>query len=155
MGKLKCKGAATDAVMEYCDSPVGTGKTTAVMAHMLKIAQTHHLRHIFVVLPYTNIISQTVEVLRKAVVLDGEDPEAIVAEHHHQADFENPEYRRLATTWTAPIIVTTAVQFKDTTYCIFLLPSRRRIGNARLPRSSEGYVPRNLLKIGCWWPQAA
>ncbi|TEB11621.1 DEAD/DEAH box helicase [Pelotomaculum sp. FP] len=109
-----CKGAATDAVMEYCDSPVGTGKTTAVMAHMLKTAQAHHLRHIFVVLPYTNIISQTVEVLRKAVVLDGEDPEEVVAEHHHQADFEDPEYRRLATTWTAPIIVTTAVQFFET-----------------------------------------
>jgi hypothetical protein len=109
-----CKGAATDTVMEYCDSPVGTGKTTAVMAHMLKTAQVHHLRHIFVVLPYTNIISQTVEVLRKAVVLDGEDPEEVVAEHHHQADFENPEYRRLATTWTAPIIVTTAVQFFET-----------------------------------------
>jgi CRISPR-associated endonuclease/helicase Cas3 len=109
-----CKGTATDAVMEYCDSPVGTGKTTAVMAHMLKAAQAHHLRHIFVVLPYTNIISQTVEVLRKAVVLDDEDPEGVVAEHHHQADFENLEYRRLAATWTAPIIVTTAVQFFET-----------------------------------------
>jgi Fic family protein len=100
--------------MEYCDSPVGTGKTTAIMAHMLKEAQTHHLRHIFVVLPYTNIISQTVEILRKAVVLDGENPEEAVAEHHHQADFEDPEYRRLATLWTAPIIVTTAVQFFET-----------------------------------------
>lgn len=109
-----CKGAATDAAIEYCDSPVGTGKTTAVMAHMLKTAQAHHLRHIFVVLPYTNIISQTVEVLRKAVVLDGEDPEEVVAEHHHQADFEDPEYRRLSTTWTTPIIVTTAVQFFET-----------------------------------------
>lgn len=109
-----CKSAATDAVMEYCDSPVGTGKTTATMAHMLKAAQAHHLQRIFVVLPYTNIISQTVKVLRKAVVLDGEDPEEIVAEHHHQADFEDPEYRHLAATWTAPIIVTTAVQFFET-----------------------------------------
>jgi len=109
-----CKSAAADAGMEYCDSPVGTGKTTATMAHMLKAAQAHHLRRIFVVLPYTNIISQTVKVLRKAVVLDGEDPEEIVAEHHHQADFEDPEYRHLAATWTAPIIVTTAVQFFET-----------------------------------------
>ena len=109
-----CKDAATDAVMEYCDSPVGTGKTTATMAHMLKAAQAYHLRRIFVVLPYTNIISQTVEVLRKAVVLDGEDPEEIVSEHHHQADFDGPEYRHLAATWTAPIIVTTAVQFFET-----------------------------------------
>lgn len=109
-----CKGAATKAGMEYCDGPVGTGKTTAVMVHMLKVAQAHDLRRIFVVLPYTNIISQTVEVLREAVVLDGETPEEIVAEHHHQADFEEPEYRHLAVTWTAPIIVTTAVQFFET-----------------------------------------
>ena len=109
-----CKNAKTNAAVEYCDSPVGTGKTTAVMAHMLKIAQSHHLRHIFIVLPYTGIISQTVKVLRKAVVLDGENPEEIVAEHHHQADFEDIEHRHLATTWTAPIIVTTAVQFFET-----------------------------------------
>lgn len=109
-----CRNAKTNAAVEYCDSPVGTGKTTAVMAHMLQMAQLHHLRHIFIVLPYTSIISQTVKVLRKAVVLDGENSEEIVAEHHHQADFEDIEHRRLATTWTAPIIVTTAVQFFET-----------------------------------------
>jgi CRISPR-associated endonuclease/helicase Cas3 len=109
-----CRNAKTNAAVEYCDSPVGTGKTTAVMAHMLQMAQSHHLRHIFIVLPYTSIISQTVKVLRKAVVLDGENSEEIVAEHHHQADFEDIEHRRLATTWTAPIIVTTAVQFFET-----------------------------------------
>jgi len=109
-----CRNAATEEPLEYCDSPVGTGKTTAVMAHMLKSASKNGLRHIFVVLPYTNIISQTVEILRKALVLDGENPAEIVAEHHHQADFESTELRHLASTWTAPIIVTTAVQFFET-----------------------------------------
>jgi len=100
--------------LEYCDSPVGTGKTTAVMAHMIQKAIAHNLRHIIIVLPFTNIISQTVDVLRKAIVLEGEDPFVIVAEHHHQADFENIELRHLASTWTAPVIVTTAVQFFET-----------------------------------------
>lgn len=109
-----CELASIDNLLEYCDSPVGTGKTTAIMAHMLRLASTKGLRHIFVILPYTNIISQTVEVLRKALVLEGEDPAEIVAEHHHQADFENYELRRLATSWKAPIIVTTAVQFFET-----------------------------------------
>ena len=109
-----CKNAETDSIIEYCDGPVGTGKTTAVMAHMLRVAQKYKLRHIFVVLPYTNLISQTVKVLRDAVVLEGEVKEKIVAEHHHQADFEDPEYRHLASLWTAPIIVTTAVQFFET-----------------------------------------
>jgi len=97
-----------------CDSPVGTGKTTAVMAHLLKAAINKQLRHIFVVLPYTNIIKQSVDVYRKALVLDGEEPEKIVAEHHHQTDFSSYELRQHATLWTAPIIVTTAVQFFET-----------------------------------------
>jgi CRISPR-associated endonuclease Cas3-HD len=109
-----CRNAKTNADVEYCDSPVGTGKTTAVMARMLQMAQAHHLRRIFIVLPYTSIISQTVQVLRNAVVLEEENREEIVAEHHHQADFEDIEHRCLATTWTAPIIVTTAVQFFET-----------------------------------------
>lgn len=109
-----CKDMPLNNNLEFCDSPVGTGKTTAVMARALKIANKRGLRHIIVVLPYTNIISQTVDVLRKAVVLDDEDPFRVVAEHHHQADFESMEYRHLATTWTAPIIVTTAVQFFET-----------------------------------------
>ena len=109
-----CRNAFITEPLVYCDSPVGTGKTTAVMAYMLWLAAEKHLRHIFVILPYTNIISQTVKVLRKALVLDGENPQEIIAEHHHQADFESIELRHLASTWTAPIIVTTAVQFFET-----------------------------------------
>ncbi len=119
-----CESASVNEPLEYCDSPVGTGKTTAVMAHMLQKAIAHHLRHIVIVLPFTNIISQTVDVLRKAIVLEGEDPSAIVAEHHHQADFETVELRQLATTWTAPVIVTTAVQFFET--LASNIPSRLR-----------------------------
>ena len=44
-----------------CDSPVGTGKTTAVMAHLLSAACKKNLRRVFVVLPYTNIIDQSVD----------------------------------------------------------------------------------------------
>jgi CRISPR-associated endonuclease/helicase Cas3 len=109
-----CRDQSSQSALEFCDSPVGTGKTTAVFARALKIAAKNDLRHIIVVLPYTNIISQTVDVLRKAIVLTGEDPQEIVAEHHHQADFESVEYRHLASTWNAPVIVTTAVQFFET-----------------------------------------
>jgi CRISPR-associated endonuclease/helicase Cas3 len=70
-----------------CDSPVGTGKTTAVMAHSLNVAKIKHLRRIFVVLPFTNIINQSVDTYRKALVLDGENPEKVVAAHHHKAEF--------------------------------------------------------------------
>ncbi len=111
-----CRDADTDNPIEYCGSPVGTGKTTAVMAHMLKVAEKYKLRHIIVVLPYTNIITQTVKTLRDAVVLEDEQgkEQEVVAELHHQVDFDNSKYKYLATTWRAPIIVTTAVEFFET-----------------------------------------
>ena len=62
-----CRSAATLPSMRSCDAPVGSGKTTAVMAHLLQIAQERKLRHIFVVLPYVNIIKQSVETYRKAL----------------------------------------------------------------------------------------
>ncbi|OQZ02294.1 MAG: hypothetical protein B6D34_11660 [Candidatus Brocadia sp. UTAMX1] len=109
-----CRDADTQPSLYSCDSPVGTGKTTAVIAHLLCAAIDKELRHIFVVLPYTNIIKQSVDVYRKALVLPGENPEEVVAEHHHQADFSSYELRQHASLWTAPITVTTAVQFFET-----------------------------------------
>lgn len=109
-----CHDAPLDPSIRTCDAPVGSGKTTAIMAHLLRVAAKRKLRHIIVVLPYTNIISQAVEIYRKALVLEGERPEDIVAEHHHQADFSDLNLRQLATLWKAPIIVTTAVQFFET-----------------------------------------
>ena len=109
-----CRDADTQPSLYACDSPVGSGKTTAVMAHLLKAAQDKKLRRIFVVLPYTNIISQAVEVYRKALLLEGESPENVVVAHHHRAEFSNPDSRQFTALWQAPVIVTTAVQFFET-----------------------------------------
>ncbi|MDY0082253.1 MAG: hypothetical protein RBR74_03645 [Ignavibacteriaceae bacterium] len=109
-----CKEADTTPSFYACDSPVGTGKTTAIMAHLLKTAIAKNLRHIIVVLPYTNIIKQSVEIYRKALVLIGENPNEVVAEHHHQVDFETLQTRQFSMLWKTPIIVTTAVQFFET-----------------------------------------
>ena len=109
-----CRGADTKPALYACDSPVGTGKTTAVMAHMLKAANDKGLRRVFVVLPYTNIISQSVDVYRKALILDGENTEEVVVAHHHRAEFSSPNTRLFTALWQAPIVVTTAVQFFET-----------------------------------------
>ncbi len=100
-----------------CDSPVGTGKTTAVMAHLLRVAAERKLRRVFVVLPFTNIIDQSVGVYRLSLQLSGESSEAmenVVAAHHHRADFASYEARCLAARWDSPVVVTTAVQFFET-----------------------------------------
>ena len=104
----------SDQSMETCLAAVGVGKTTSVMAHLLQIAIKRKLRRIIVVLPYTQIIHQSVKVYRDSLVLPGEDKELVVAEHHHLADFDNDESKQFATLWKSPIIVTTAVQFFET-----------------------------------------
>ncbi len=109
-----CRNAKISENIVSCDSPVGTGKTTAVMAHLLTQATQRNLRRIFVILPFTNIITQSVEVYRKALVLPGENPEDIVAELHHRADFQDKSTRQYSALWHAPIIVTTAVSFFET-----------------------------------------
>ena len=55
----------------------------------MTVAKTKNLRRIFVVLPFTNIIDQSVGTYRKSLVLDGENPEKVVAAHHHKAEYED------------------------------------------------------------------
>jgi hypothetical protein len=165
-----CRDSVVDANIASCDSPVGTGKTTAVMAHLLRQAVKRGLRRIIVVLPFTNIITQSVQVYRKSVVLPGENPEKVVAELHHRADFQDVRSRYLTALWKAPIIVTTAVTFFET--LASNSPSTlRRLHN--LPGSgifvdeSHAALPAKLLPLawdwfkgyseewGCYWVLAS
>ena len=110
----ECLNSDTTQYIYACDSPVGSGKTFSVMAHLLKAAVNKNLRRVIVVLPFTSIINQAVTEYRKALVLDGEDENEVVVAHHHRADFSSPTSRQLTVLWQAPIIVTTAVQFFET-----------------------------------------
>jgi len=147
-----CRNADVTSRLRSCDAVVGTGKTTAVMAHLLKVAATRKLRHIFVVLPYTNIIRQSVRVYRDALCLPGEDPQAVVAEHHHQADFKDMTLRGLATSWRAPIVVTTAVQFFETLAANQTGKLRKLhelVGSAVFVDEAHAAMPAQLWPV-CW-----
>ena len=119
--------------------PTGGGKTLASVYFALKhIAhQTdpyRKLRRIIVVIPYLNIIHQTVQELKDVFQHSENDP--IVLEHHSQAkdpeikgrensktDKDTDGYRKdrslrqlAAENWDAPIVVTTSVQFFDSLF---------------------------------------
>jgi CRISPR-associated endonuclease/helicase Cas3 len=141
----------TSSCLWECDSPVGTGKTTAVMAHLLRAAEVKKLRRVFVVLPFTNIIDQAVGVYRKSLVLPGEDPETVVAAHHHRADYAQLDSRHLASLWRAPIVVTTAVQFFETLAARStggLRKLHELVGSGVFIDESHASLPAKL------WPQA-
>lgn len=110
----ECRDANCTSGLLTCDSPVGTGKTTAVMAHLLNAASIKDLRRVFVILPFTNIIDQSVDVYRKSLVFQGENAEDVVVAHHHKAEFQEPTARQYSFLWQAPVVVTTAVQFFET-----------------------------------------
>jgi CRISPR-associated endonuclease/helicase Cas3 len=111
-----CRESSIGYAMVACDGPVGIGKTTAVTAWLLRRAMESGARRLFVVAPYTTILSQTAETLRKALLLPDEQDhaDAVIAEHHHRAEFSGLASRDLALLWRAPIIVTTSVQFFET-----------------------------------------
>ena len=151
---LSCRNADINLGISSCDSPVGSGKTTAVMAHLLNQAQKRVLRRIFVVLPYTNIIKQSVKTYRDVLVLPGENPEDVVAEFHHRADFESAEARHLTALWRAPIIITTAVAFFETLSSNSTATLRRLHelpGSAVFIDESHASMPSHLLPLTWKW----
>lgn len=149
-----CRDRMIDAGIAACDSPVGSGKTTSVMAHLLAQAERRSLRRIFVILPFTNIISQSVREYRNALVLPGEDPASVVAELHHRADFADESARHLTALWRAPIIVTTAVTFFETMASCSTATLRRLHalpGSAIFMDEAHAALPAHLLPLAWKW----
>ena len=152
-----CEGQQEDGIA-FCEAPVGTGKTTAVMANLLAMAARRKLRRIFIILPFTNIITQSVRVYRKALILPGERGADVVAEIHHRADFGDRASRKLTALWDAPVIVTTAVAFFET--LASATPSTlRRLqnlpGSAIFLDEAHAMLPVRLLPLAWQWIQHA
>jgi CRISPR-associated endonuclease/helicase Cas3 len=149
-----CRAANIYSDISSCDSPVGSGKTTAVMSHLLAQADKRGLRRIFVILPFTNIIKQSVDIYRSALTLSGENSCDVVAEIHHRADFESVDARYLTALWRAPIIVTTAVAFFETLASNSTSTLRRLHelpGSAIFVDESHAALPASLLPLAWKW----
>lgn len=151
-----CRASALKENIVTCNSPVGSAKTTALMAHALQQAISRKSRRIFVVLPFTNIIRQSVEVYRQALCLPGENPQEVVAELHHRADFESKEARALTAQWKAPIVVTTAVAFFETIASCMPATLRRLHelpGSVIFVDEAHAALPVKLLPTAWHWMQ--
>ncbi|MBS4209384.1 CRISPR-associated helicase Cas3' [Bacillus sp. FJAT-50079] len=114
--------------------PTGGGKTLASLRYALKHAKLKGKDRIIYVVPYTTILEQNADAVRKIIQNDEK-----VLEHHanviDNAENENePDYYREARqkkmqlardNWDYPIIFTTMVQFLDTFYAKGTRKARR------------------------------
>ncbi len=99
--------------------PTGGGKTLSSLAFALRHAQRHGLERVIYVVPFTTIIEQNADVLRKLMrEFGGNQLEEAIVEHHSNLDVgKETKTSRLATeNWDAPLIVTTSVQFYESLF---------------------------------------
>jgi CRISPR-associated endonuclease/helicase Cas3 len=113
-----CKQRATDAQGIYTLTvPTGGGKTLASLRYALHHAEKHGLERIIYVIPYTSIIEQNADAMRRAIERDL-DSTPWVLEHHCNLEPEHQTWHsKLAVeNWDAPIVLTTMVQFLETLF---------------------------------------
>jgi CRISPR-associated endonuclease/helicase Cas3 len=101
--------------------PTGGGKTLSSLRYALNHVNHHKMERIIYVIPYTSIIDQNADTVRR--IMDNEteqgvDVSEIVLEHHSNLtpEEETSRQRLLAENWDAPIVFTTMVQLLETLF---------------------------------------
>jgi len=110
-----CKQRALDKQGIYTLTvPTGGGKTYASLRYALHHAHHHKLERIIYIIPFTSIIEQNAEALRKAIE-DNSDQFPWILEQHSNLEPEQQSWhsKLVSENWDAPIIMTTMVQFLD------------------------------------------
>lgn len=110
--------------------PTGGGKTISSLRFALNHAAEHELDRIFYIIPYTSIIDQNADEVRK--ILEEKDEAGnylnqFVLEHHSNLtpDEENYKQKLLSENWDAPIVFTTQVQFLESLFASGTKSTRR------------------------------
>lgn len=134
------------------EAPTGTGKTLALLAFALAHAVEHGLERVILVLPFLNILDQTVQTYRRVLCGEGKFGEDCILEDHSLADWTNrrgdksgsgdaaklddPERMRrlLAENWDAPIVLTTSVK------CLESLHADRPSSCRKLHRMAQSVI---------------
>jgi len=101
--------------------PTGGGKTLASLRFALNHAAYHNMDRVFYIIPFTSIIDQNADEVRKILEdrdINGKYLDRVVLEHHSNLtpDEETKRQNLLSENWDAPIVFTTQVQFLETLF---------------------------------------
>ena len=111
-------GASRDKGIYTLTVPTGGGKTLASLRFALHHAQKHAMDRVIYVIPFTSIIDQNADVVRRILEPGGTEPGSVLLEHHSNLTPEAQTWRGkiLSENWDAPVIYTTSVQFLETLF---------------------------------------
>lgn len=149
-----CRDAAQrDKGIFTLSVPTGGGKTLASLRFALHHTQQHKMERIIYIIPYTSIIDQNADVVRKILESESELRGSIVLEHHSNLTPEQQGSREkiLAENWDAPVIYTTMVQLLETLFGGGTRDVRRmhQLANSVLVFDEIQTLPVNTVHMFC------
>lgn len=129
--------------------PTGGGKTFASLRYGLKHAKLYGKERVIYIVPYTTIIEQNADEIRKVL----KDDENILEHHSNVIDdgdtHVNKKLKLAQDNWSAPIIFTTMVQYLNTFYANGRRNIRRlhNLSNAVIIFDEVQKVPTNCVSL--------
>lgn len=144
-----CLEAASRSTGIYTLSvPTGGGKTLASLRFALHHARQHGLDRVIYVIPFTSIIDQNAQVVRRILEPETEPVGSVVLEHHSNLTPEQQNWRSkmLSESWDAPVVYTTTVQLLETLFGAGTRGARRM---HQLARSVLVFDEVQTLPINC------
>src|SRR5258706_3514778 len=134
--------------------PTGGGKTLASLRFALKHAKEYSMDRVFYVIPFTSIIDQNAQEIRK--ILEDKDAngkylDKVVLEHHSNLtpDEETRRQNLLAQNWDAPVVLTTQVQFLESLFGAGTRGVRRmhQLANSVIILDEVQTIPINMIHM--------
>lgn len=135
--------------------PTGGGKTLASLRfavhHANKEMNGVKMDRVIYVIPFTSIIDQNADIVRKVLEPEGIEPSSVVLEHHSNLTPEEQSWRGkiLSENWDAPVVYTTSVQFLETLFGTGTRGARRmhQLTNAVLIFDEIQTLPINCVHL--------
>lgn len=133
--------------------PTGGGKTLASLRFALNHAKKWKMDRVIYAIPFTSIIDQNAEVVRRILEPAGTNSgqERIVLEHHGNLTPERQGWREkmLSENWDAPVIYTTNVQLLETLFSGGTRGARRmhQLANAVIVFDEIQTLPINCVHL--------